>query len=84
MTTDFEDSTRERRIRTLRTRAARRRTQQLVGLLLLMAGYICLAIHSDSASDWLLLRVAAGFMLLFAGFAVAIGPTVSSLLSGHD
>lgn len=86
MPTDFDDPAhlRDRPTRTLRSRAARKRLQQLIGLSLLLAGYVCLAVPAETASEWLLLRVVAGFVLLFVGFAVAIGPTVTALLGHHD
>ena len=56
----------------------------MVGLLLLLAGYASLAVSADTASEWLLLRVVGGFVLLFVGFTVAIGPTVAALLGDHD
>lgn len=86
MPPDFEDSpyTRTSLHRALRTRRLRRRWQQFAGILLLLAGYMCLAVSADTPSDWLLLRVAGGFGLLFAGFVVAIGPTVTAILGDHD
>ncbi|NUN62515.1 MAG: hypothetical protein HUU13_15855 [Burkholderiaceae bacterium] len=86
MPQDFEDSAYHRISlhRALHTRKMRRRWQQLVGILMLLAGYMSLAVSSDTASEWLLLRVAGGFGLLFAGFVVAIGPTVAALLGDHD
>lgn len=86
MPQDFEDSAYARVSlqRALRTRRLRRRWQQVAGILLLLAGYASLAISPDTASEWLLLRVVGGFVLLFAGFAVAIGPTVAALLGDHD
>ena len=87
MPQDFEDSayTRASLHRALRTRKQRRRWQQVVGLLLLLlAGYASLAVSADTASEWLLLRVVGGFVLLFVGFTVAIGPTVAALLGDHD
>jgi protein-S-isoprenylcysteine O-methyltransferase Ste14 len=86
MPQDFEDSayTRASLHRALRTRKQRRRWQQVVGLLLLLAGYASLAVSADAASEWLLLRVVGGFVLLFVGFTVAIGPTVAALLGDHD
>ena len=86
MPQDFEDSayTRASQHRALRTRKQRRRWQQVVGLLLLLAGYASLAVSADTASEWLLLRVVGGFVLLFVGFTVAIGPTVAALLGDHD
>ena len=86
MPQDFEDSayTRASLHRALRTRKQRRRWQQVVGLLLLLAGYASLAVSADTASEWLLLRVVGGFVQLFVGFTVAIGPTVAALLGDHD
>ena len=86
MTQDFEDSAYARASlhRALHARKMRRRWQQLVGILLLLAGYMSLAVSADSATEWLLLRVVGGFVLLFVGFAVAIGPTVAGLLGDHD
>ena len=54
------------------------------GLLLLLVGYVCLAVPAETSSEWLLLRVVGGFVLLFVGFSVAIGPTVTALLGHHD
>ena len=86
MPQDFEDSAYARASlhRALHVRKMRRRWQQLVGILLLLAGYMSLAVSGDSATEWLLLRVVGGFVLLFVGFAVAIGPTVAGLLGDHD
>ena len=86
MPQDFEDSAYAPASlhRALRTRKQRRRWQQVVGLLLLLAGYASLAVSADAASEWLLLRVVGGFVLLFVGFTVAIGPTVAALLGDHD
>lgn len=86
MPQDFEDSAYARVSlhRALHARKMRRRWQQLVGILLLLAGYMSLAVSADSATEWLLLRVVGGFVLLFVGFAVAIGPTVAGLLGDHD
>ena len=86
MPTDFDDSAhlRDRQARSLRSRAARKRMQQVVGLMLLLVGYVCLAVPAETPSEWLLLRVVGGFVLLFVGFSVAIGPTVTALLGHHD
>lgn len=65
-------------------RKSKRRGQQLVGILMLMAGYMSLAVTADTDTGWLLIRVVAGFGLLFAGFAVAIGPLIASILGDHD
>ena len=59
MPQDFEDSAYARASlhRALHARKMRRRWQQLVGILLLLAGYMSLAVSADSATEWLLLRV---------------------------
>lgn len=44
------------------------------GLCLLLVGYTLLAVTPDTPSDWVLIRVAAGFALLFIGFGLAILP----------
>lgn len=56
----------------------------LIGLALLLAGYALLAVHPDTASQWVLLRVAAGFALLFAGFGLAILPWLTRTLNDDD
>ncbi|HCE29273.1 MAG TPA: hypothetical protein DET46_11445 [Comamonadaceae bacterium] len=86
MPQDFEDSAYHRTSlhRALHARKLRRRWQQFAGILMLLAGYMCLAVSADTPSEWLLLRVAGGFGLLFAGFVVAIGPTVAAILGDHD
>jgi hypothetical protein len=65
-------------------RKAKRRNQQTVGIAILMSGYMSLAVTADSDSGWLLIRVVGGFALLFTGFAVAIGPTIATILGDHD
>jgi uncharacterized membrane protein (DUF485 family) len=65
-------------------RKSRRRGQQLLGVLMLLAGYMSLAVTADTDTGWLLVRVVGGFGLLFAGFAVAIGPLLASIFGGHD
>ncbi len=86
MPQDFEDSAQARTHahHVVRSRKTRRRWQQFVGILLLLAGYMSLAVTADTSSEWLLLRIVCGFGLLFAGFAVAIGPTVAAIFGDHD
>jgi hypothetical protein len=67
-----------------RRRKSKRRGQQLIGILMLMLGYMSLAVTADTDTGWLLIRVVAGFALLFAGFAVAIGPIIASIFGDHD
>lgn len=79
--TDFSETTFGQ---VAKRRKSKRRGKQLVGLLMLAAGYMCLAVTADTASMWLLVRVVGGFVLLFAGFAVAIGPLIASILGDHE
>ena len=65
-------------------RKSKRRGQPLIGILMLMLGYMSLAVTADTDTGWLLFRVVAGFALLFAGFAVAIGPLIASIFGDHD
>lgn len=66
MPTDFDDSAhlRDRQARSLRSRAARKRMQQVVGLMLLLVGYVCLAVPAETPSEWLLLRVVLELLLV--------------------
>jgi uncharacterized membrane protein (DUF485 family) len=86
MKSDFEPSEFARSTfgQLAKRKKARRRGQQLLGVLMLLAGYMCLAVTADAATEWLLVRVVGGFGLLFAGFAVAIGPIVASIFGEHD
>jgi uncharacterized membrane protein HdeD (DUF308 family) len=86
MKSDFEPSEFARSTfgQLAKRKKARRRGQQILGVLMLLAGYMCLAVTADTATDWLLLRVVGGFGLLFAGFAVAIDPIISSIFGGND
>ncbi|MDO9483730.1 MAG: hypothetical protein U1A81_06045 [Hydrogenophaga sp.] len=79
--TDFSETTFGQ---VAKRRKSKRRGRQLVGVLMLLSGYMCLAVTADTESTWLLLRVVGGFGFLFAGFAVAIGPLISSILGTHD
>ncbi len=65
-------------------RKSRKRGQQLLGLVLLVVGYFCLAVTADTASDWLLLRVVGGFGMLFVGFVLVVRPMLASVFGGHD
>ena len=62
----------------------RRRWQQLVGILLLLAGHMSPAVSADSATEWLLLRVVGGFVLLFVGFAVPLAHGWPVFAGDHD
>lgn len=67
-----------------RVRTVRRRLTIAVGLVLLLAGYALLAVSPDTPSEWVLLRVAAGFGLLFVGFGVAVLPILTRITGGDD
>ena len=67
-----------------RVRTARRRLTIIVGLLLLLAGYALLAVSPDTPSEWVLLRVFAGFGLLFVGFGIAVLPILTRITGGDD
>ncbi|NDP40266.1 MAG: hypothetical protein GZ093_16220 [Rhodoferax sp.] len=67
-----------------RARTTRRRLTIIIGLLLLLAGYALLAVSPDTPSEWVLLRVAAGFGLLFVGFGVAVLPILTRITGGDD
>jgi hypothetical protein len=56
----------------------------MLGISMLLAGYMSLAVTADTDSAWLLIRVVGGFGLLFAGFAVGIGPFIASILGDHE
>jgi hypothetical protein len=68
----------------LARKKARKRLQRTVGILMLLAGYMSLAITPDAATEWLLVRIVVGFGLLFGGFAVSIGPWVAAIFGDHD
>lgn len=63
---------------------ARRRLTLIVGVAMLLLGYASLAIQPDTPLDWVLLRVAVGFALLFIGFAVAVLPWLAHLFGDSD
>lgn len=67
-----------------RAKSIRRRVTIGIGLLLLLAGYALLAVSPETPSQWVLIRVFAGFALLFVGFGVAILPILSRLTGGDD
>lgn len=79
--TDFSETTFGQ---VAKRRKSKRRGQQIAGILMLMCGYMSLAVTADTDSGWLLIRVVGGFGLLFAGFAVAIGPLIASILGDHE
>jgi hypothetical protein len=56
----------------------------LVGLAILVSGYALLAVRPDTPSDWLMIRVLAGFGALVVGFGVAILPLLEKITGGDD
>ena len=67
-----------------RAHLRRRRVTIAIGFMILLAGYALLAVSPDTASEWVLFRVFAGFALLFVGFGIAILPLLSRLTGGDD
>jgi hypothetical protein len=67
-----------------RARAVRRQLLLGVGFVLLLAGYGLLAISPDTPSEWVLLRVFAGFGLLFVGFGIAVVPLLGRITGSED
>lgn len=67
-----------------RAKSVRRRVTIGIGLVILLAGYALLAVSPNTASEWVLIRVFAGFALLFIGFGVAVLPILSKLTGGDD
>jgi hypothetical protein len=55
-----------------------------IGLLILIGGYALLAVSPDTPSDWLMIRVFAGFGALMVGFVVAILPILKRITGGDD
>jgi hypothetical protein len=55
-----------------------------VGLLILIGGYALLAVSPETPSDWLMIRVFAGFGALIVGFVVAILPILKRITGGDE
>lgn len=64
--------------------ALRERGMQYLGAALLLCGYALLAVSPETPTEWVLLRVALGFGLLFAGFGLAILPWLSRVSRGEE
>jgi hypothetical protein len=54
------------------------------GLLILIGGYALLAVSPETPSDWLMIRVFAGFGALIVGFVVAILPILKRITGGDE
>lgn len=61
-----------------------RRGSIVLGIALLLVGYALLAVSPETPSDWVLIRVAAGFGLLFIGFGLAVLPMLTRVLSDNE
>jgi uncharacterized membrane protein len=55
-----------------------------IGLLILIGGYALLAVSPETPSDWLMIRVFAGFGALMVGFVVAILPILKRITGGDE
>ena len=71
-------------LRLQRHRTLWRRGTFVFGMVVLLSGYALLAISPDTPSDWVLIRVAAGFGLLFVGFGLAILPWLARAVGSDD
>jgi len=65
-------------------KASRRRLRRIVGFFLLLAGYGVLAISPDTPGEWVLVRVAIGFSLLFIGFGLSIMPWIARISGSEE
>ncbi len=72
----------------LRKRKSRHMMRQKIttwiGLLILIGGYALLAVRPDTPSDWLMIRVVAGFGALMVGFVTAILPILKRITGGDE
>jgi hypothetical protein len=62
----------------------RQKISTWIGLMILIGGYALLAVSPDTPSDWLMIRVFAGFGALMVGFVVAILPILKRITGGDD
>jgi hypothetical protein len=71
--------------RKLKSRLAmRQKITTWIGLVILLGGYALLAVSPDTPSDWLMIRVFAGFGALMVGFVVAILPILQKITGGDN
>ena len=66
-----------------RARNSRRRVYVVIGLLLIVAGYLLMAVGPASSSDWVLFRVMAGLACIVVGFGMAVLPLLARWTSGE-
>lgn len=66
-----------------RARHFRRKVYVAIGLVLMVVGYLLMAVNPSSSSDWVLLRIMAGLGSIVLGFGMAILPLLSLWTSGE-
>ena len=77
---EFRQELRKRKSR----HVLRQKITTWIGLMILIGGYALLAVSPDTPSDWLMIRVFAGFGALMVGFVVAILPILKRITGGDD
>ncbi len=77
---EFRQELRKRKSR----HVLRQKITTWIGLLILIGGYALLAVSPDTPSDWLMIRVFAGFGALMVGFVIAILPILKRITGGDE
>ena len=77
---EFRQELRKRKSR----HVLRQKITTWIGLLILIGGYALLAVSPDTPSDWLMIRVFAGFGALMVGFVIAILPILKRFIGGDE
>lgn len=65
-----------------RSRRRRQRRRVWIGLAVMASGYLLVAVAPDAASEWVMIRVFAGFAALLGGAALVVGPLIEWALEG--
>ncbi|WP_058615933.1 hypothetical protein [Tepidimonas taiwanensis] len=65
-----------------RSRRRRQRRRVWVGLAVMALGYLLVAVAPDAATEWVMIRVFAGFAALLGGAALVVGPLIEWALEG--
>lgn len=58
------------------SRRRRRRRRVWAGLAVMASGYLLVAVAPDAATEWVMIRVFAGFAALLGGAALVVGPLI--------
>lgn len=66
-----------------RKRRVRRRAYTVVGLLLIVAGYLLMGVAPNSQAQWALTRAVVGLGCIVVGFGLAILPLLSTWTNGE-